>query len=297
MLWSASGAMAGDAVIAASNAASTRPETWRLALLAAWAAVGLSLAWRRGWLQGARTVRWRLHLLDDQVLIACGVLLSGLLATLVASALGAKPGDTPSTGISLAALVTSCATTIVAWQALERAHAATAERAPGGWTVRAAMVGGILGLAIAWPVVALVSHLGSAIQQRLGGPAVPEVAHDTLVMLRTHASEPSAWLLALAVVTLTPVAEELLWRGAVQQALKAAGLPRLVAVACASALFALVHWNAVPAEARIGALPALAALGFTFGWLMERCGRIAAPMAAHAAFNAANLLLFSMLPG
>ena len=38
-------------------------------------------------------------------------------------------------------------------------------------------------------------------------------------------------------------------------------------------------------------------LGVTLGWLMERCGRIAAPYAAHAAFNLANLLLFSMRPG
>ncbi|MFM7807027.1 MAG: hypothetical protein ACKPEA_03740, partial [Planctomycetota bacterium] len=95
----------------------------QLLLLGAWAIFGLAIAWRRGWLHEPRAVRWKLNLLDDQVLIACGVLLSGLLASLVASLLGAKSGEAPSPGISLAALATSCATTIVAWWALARAHA------------------------------------------------------------------------------------------------------------------------------------------------------------------------------
>ena len=257
---------------------------------------GLSLAWRRGWLHGARSVRWNLNLFDDQVLIACGVLLSGLVTSLAAAALGATQSQPPSPGVSLVALIASCGTTLAAWWGLSRSRATIAADT-GNASLRNALLAGLVGLAVCWPLVALVSHLGSAIQQRLGGPPVPEVAHDTLAMLRTHANEPAAWLLAIAVVTITPLAEEVLWRGAVQQALKAAGLPRTAAITMASVLFALVHWNAVPADARLGALPALAALGFAFGWLMERCGRLAAPVAAHAAFNAANLLLFSMLPG
>ena len=106
---------------------------------------------------------------------------------------------------------------------------------------------------------------------------------------------PCAWGVALAVVTLTPLTEEVVWRGAVQQALKRLGIPRLAAIGCTSVLFAMVHWNAVPDASRLSALPALAMLGFALGWLMERTGRLIAPVVAHAAFNAANLLLFSML--
>jgi membrane protease YdiL (CAAX protease family) len=83
----------------------------------------------------------------------------------------------------------------------------------------------------------------------------------------------------------------------VQQAFKSAGLPRTLAMIAASGLFALVHWNAVPVDARAGALPALFVLGLLFGWLFERTGRLLASITAHAAFNAANLLLFSTLPG
>jgi membrane protease YdiL (CAAX protease family) len=126
---------------------------------------------------------------------------------------------------------------------------------------------------------------------------VPDVAHTTLTQLRAHASDPFAWLLAIAIVLVTPLAEEVLWRGGVQQALKSVGLPRALALVIASALFALVHWNAVPADARAGALPALLMLGLLFGWLMERTGGLLAAVSAHAAFNAANLLLFSTLPG
>lgn len=295
--------MAEGAVIAATADASAEasapvaagPTIPQLAPLVAWAVAALAVAWRRGWLHHPRAVAWKLNLFDDQVLIACGVLLSGLVASLLATLLGARPDRAPTPGISLAALVASCGTTVAAWWMLARARPSPSviDQVP----IRRATLAGLLGLVVAWPIVALVSHLGSAVQQWLGGPPVPEIAHDTLAMLRVHAHEPAAWLLAISVVALAPLAEELLWRGAVQQALKAVGLPRLAAVACSSSLFALVHWNAVPADARLGALPALAALGFAFGWLMERCGRLAAPVAAHAAFNAANLLLFSMLPG
>jgi len=161
--------------------------------------------------------------------------------------------------------------------------------------MRAALAG-LLGLAIVWPCMSLLSNFGSLIQQSFGGSATPDVAHFTLAMLREHAREPAAWAICVVVVFISPLAEEVVWRGAVQQALKYLRLPRMAAVAITAVMFAMVHWSAIPETARISALPALAALGFALGWLMERCGRIAAPFAAHAAFNAANLLLFSMLP-
>ena len=82
--------MAGDAVIAApTETATTRlPDTVALTLLTAWSLVAVVIAVRKGWLQGAGSVRWRLGLYEDQILIACGVL---LLATLLAALPAASP--------------------------------------------------------------------------------------------------------------------------------------------------------------------------------------------------------------
>jgi membrane protease YdiL (CAAX protease family) len=270
-----------------------------LTLLVAWSIAATIIAVRKRWLRGAGSVRWRLGLYEDQILIACGVLLSGLVASVVASMLGATSNASSTPGVSLAAIVASSGVTLGAWWLLRRNVLGVPNRPappPTRMSNTHAIGAGVLGLALAWPLVALITRLGEWIQVRSGGPAVPEVAHKTLELLRTHAHDPLAWLLALAVIFVTPLIEEVLWRGAVQQAFKSAGLPRGLAMIGASALFALVHWNAVPPEARAGALPALFLLGLLFGWLFERCGTLLAPFAAHAAFNAANLILFSTLP-
>ena len=260
----------------------------------AWGVVGLHQAWRRGWLHHARPVRWSLDLFGNQVLLACGLLISSLVASGVAAMLGAKGGTDPSPAVSFWCIVASAGVTIGVWRALSgRGERNQTAALP----LRRAVTAGVVGLLVAWPLISLVTVLGSWMQVRLGGPPAPETAHQTLEQLRRHSNEASAWALGLALVFLTPLAEELVWRGAVQQALKGIGLHRTAAVTASATLFALVHWSAVPPEARLAALPALALLGVTLGWLMERCGRIAAPYAAHAAFNLANLLLFSMLPG
>ena len=258
-----------------------------------WAATALTIATRRGWLDRPRPVRWRTVPMGDQSIMLAGLLVSGLAVSVVASLAGAKPGESPTSVVSLLGMITASAVTLCTWLALRRAPDASIGTAP--LTMPGAAVAGLTGLVVAWPCVALVANLGDLAQVALGGSPAPDVAHITLESLRAHAREPSAWGVALAVVTLTPLTEEVVWRGAVQQSLKRVGLPRLVAVGVTAALFALVHWSAVPEASRLSALPALAMLGFALGWLMERTGRLIAPVVAHGAFNAANLLLFSML--
>ncbi len=159
-----------------------------------------------------------------------------------------------------------------------------------------AAIMGAVGLAAIWPWMVLISHTGEWLHTLGGGTPAPDIAHSTLQLLMANSRSISAWMIGLLVVTLTPITEEILWRGAAQQWLKSVGLPRGIAIAVTALLFALVHWGAVPADARFSALPALLALGIALGWLMERTGNLIAPIAAHAAFNAVNLLLFSMLP-
>lgn len=85
------------------------------------------------------------------------------------------------------------------------------------------------------------------------------------------------WVLALCVAGITPVVEELFFRGIVQARL----VPRLgpgAAVAVASVLFGLAHLQ-------LPQLLPLAALGAVFGVLALRLRRLGAAIVAHAVFN------------
>ena len=172
----------------------------------------------------------------------------------------------------------------------------------GSWTADRsrpwgpALFAGVVASLACWPFLQLAIDGVSRLQQAMGGEVAPALGHTTLEMLRKRSGEPAAWGLALSAVVIAPVAEEITWRGLVQQAMKRMRLPVPAAIAVTAALFALIHWSALPAAARPGGLVALTLLGTTLGWLTERTGRIESAMVAHAAFNLANLLLFSMLP-
>ena len=284
----------GDATQQDAARAAAAPSPLQWVLVSAWAVGGLTFAMRRGWLHHARVVRWRTNQLGDQMIMVCGLLVSGMVASVVVTLFGGSAGQSLTSGASLLAMLTASAVTLGAWLMVRQPEPAGMGTRGTMPTSRAVMAG-LIGLAIVWPWVSLVANIGNLVQSALGGATPPDVAHRTLDALREHVHEPAAWGVALVVVTLTPLTEEVVWRGAVQQALKRLGIPRLAAIGCTSVLFAMVHWNAVPDASRLSALPALAMLGFALGWLMERTGRLIAPVAAHAAFNAANLLLFSML--
>lgn len=99
-------------------------------------------------------------------------------------------------------------------------------------------------------------------------------AHDSVVVL-------------LAVVVGAPLAEEVLFRGYLQQALDAVLGARLSLWATA-ALFGLMHGTDY-------ALP-LFAFGLFLGWLRNRCGSLGAPMLAHALHNGITALVAILWP-
>jgi hypothetical protein len=99
------------------------------------------------------------------------------------------------------------------------------------------------------------------------------------------------WLTIASAVVLAPIAEEFVYRGLLQQGLKATGLGTRTAIVITSFLFAIVHWSALTEGSRLVGLTTLFILAIGWGMLYERTGRIAAPVLAHAIFNATNLLL------
>ncbi len=108
-------------------------------------------------------------------------------------------------------------------------------------------------------------------------------------------AEPAGWMaLWGAAVTLVQVAgEEALFRGAIQSAIGRVA-PRLAAITVTAALFACLH---LPGAWRspVSALNILLA-GCWLGLLAERSGGLAAPLAAHWGWNAAELNGLGLYP-
>lgn len=262
-----------------------------LVLHACWAGVAAAVTWSRGWLRGSRPVLWPGRDPSDLLRLAIAVILASPMTALVGAWMGVRTGTTLTLHQMLALSIASAASPIAAWLLLAPGpDIAAPSRRP------IAMIAGLLGLLVCWPFLQLAIDGISRLQQALGGEAAPALGHSTLQSLRAQASEPAAWGVAAAAVLITPLAEEITWRGLVQQSLKRVRLPVPAAILLTSAGFALFHWSVLPAAARPGGLAALTLLGATLGWLTERTGRIESAMVAHAAFNLANLLLFSMLP-
>ena len=155
---------------------------------------------------------------------------------------------------------------------------------------------GVIGFLIVWPLIQMTSALGGAIQFAFTGVRAPTVGHQFLETIREQGNNPVTWGLVFTIVILGPLAEEIIWRGAIQQGLKQIGVPRAAAIFITATMFALFHWGAVPEYGRAAAIPALAVFGVALGVLMERTGRLWSSFIAHALFNCANIFLFSMLP-
>jgi hypothetical protein len=94
-------------------------------------------------------------------------------------------------------------------------------------------------------------------------------------------------LLVLVVVVGAPIAEEILYRGLLQNGMTAllGAIPGLVTTA---AIFALVHFS--PVE-----IPGLFAFALVLGLLRKNSGRLGLPVIAHMAFNLGGILLVALV--
>jgi membrane protease YdiL (CAAX protease family) len=89
-------------------------------------------------------------------------------------------------------------------------------------------------------------------------------------------------LLALVVVVMAPIAEEVFFRGMLQRTL-ARSLPIWPAMVITSVLFGISHFQALQ-------LPALAAFGLVLSVLAHRSGRLGLSIWAHVGFNATTVV-------
>ncbi len=157
--------------------------------------------------------------------------------------------------------------------------------------VARAALSGLIAFLVVAPIVSVAAFLVNVLQVALGAPATPEVAHETLSIMRAKQDALFTALTLAHVVLLVPLAEEFGWRGLLQPALRRTGIPALAACSTTALLFTVVHWSVLAPEARSAGLVMLFILGFALGVLRERTGGILAPAILHGLFNGANVAL------
>lgn len=94
----------------------------------------------------------------------------------------------------------------------------------------------------------------------------------------------------LAIGLLAPLAEEIVFRGAILRALlRASHLPVWGAISLSALLFALIHFN--PAQ-----MPHAFVVGMLLGWMYWRTGSILPGMAYHWANNSVAYVVYNLYP-
>lgn len=169
-------------------------------------------------------------------------------------------------------------------------------RHPGSvWRLRGPVrpTAGAVAVGFAWGIVGYVCvGLGvaaglSALVEATGGE-VPEV-QPTFRMLA--GMREYSWLLVVSVVGLTPIAEELLFRGVIFQGVRtrAGTWPGITASAL---LFGAVHLSPnVELGGNLLVFVITASLGVVFAWAFDRSGSVVVPIVAHALYNGVGVSL------
>jgi len=166
------------------------------------------------------------------------------------------------------------------------------------WSRRHGGPAQLLGLRARWVdlPLGLAVGLGSTVIAALASSLVLDASQqdDLENKARTtvdRASGPvAAVVLVVVLCVLTPLAEEIFFRGLLFRSLhRVSGLA--VSVLCAGAVFGLVHFDPAPVPAAVVAmqLGLLALFGAALCLLVHRTGRLAASIVAHAAFNAVTV--------
>jgi membrane protease YdiL (CAAX protease family) len=140
---------------------------------------------------------------------------------------------------------------------------------------------GVIAFLLVTPIVAVAAFVINLIQVALGAPPAPEVAHETLSIMKAKEDTLFTMLTLAHVVILVPLAEEAGWRGLLQPSMRRIGVGALGACATTALLFTLVHWSVLAPEARSAGLVMLFILGFALSVLRERTGGIVAPAILH----------------
>ncbi len=147
------------------------------------------------------------------------------------------------------------------------------------------------GFLASWPLCAALLAVATRLIEWLA-PTYPLEAHGAIQSL--HQPDLSAacvvWIYVVA-AALTPLAEEIFFRGLMQTGLVSLLRWRWGAVLLTGAIFGCVH------HAQLQAVLPLTAFGICLGYVYEKSGSLTAVVLMHALFNARTLLWDALLSG
>ncbi|MGH8984737.1 MAG: lysostaphin resistance A-like protein [Acidimicrobiia bacterium] len=220
-------------------------------------------------------VRWGLP--DVALTWFAGLIGAVVLGALAVAVLDVPEGDVADdVGVFLATIVGQTAVVVGVLALVSRSKGRGSLRRDFGLTVRVRDAGWVaagVGLQIA---LGLALYPLAQLYDRDESQAVVDLLED--------ASGLGLVLFGAAVVVLAPLAEELLFRGALLRALMRRLTPAW-AIFVSALVFALVHPLGDPAVGSVIVVPAILTLGVVSGYLAARSGDLSRSIMLHAGFN------------
>lgn len=168
------------------------------------------------------------------------------------------------------------------------------DRYQKGWKIRInSLALGISTWLLCYPLVASFGQVMALIFSYLYKENPPEMNQVAVNYLRELFERPILFICSsIAIVFLVPIAEEILFRGFLQNWLrKKIGV--IWAIFCTSIVFASLHFSPSQGMGNWELLFSLFVLSCFLGYLYERQRSLYAPIGLHATFNAVSIILIA----
>jgi membrane protease YdiL (CAAX protease family) len=211
----------------------------------------------------------------------------GLGVSLVAALFVVDP-DHPNRPNTLIVLICAQNFAIIAWLAMVARRKGTGSlrsdfgleirRAPGAWLSD-----------VPWLFIGIGLQLLAALPINLLENIYGHTAKQDVVKTADHAGGWQIPVMALAIVLLAPITEELLFRGTLLRSLQRKVAPAM-AVFVSAVVFGLVHALGDPSIGTLIALPAIIFLGVVSGYQAVKTGNLSRSVLLHIGFNALSVL-------
>jgi len=158
-------------------------------------------------------------------------------------------------------------------------------------TVKDLMMG-ILTWSVSYPVVLVVGQLLSIIVLlNFPGPTHEQIAVKNIRLLES--SPLLFWIMALSIVTVVPIIEEVLFRGFLQTWIRQR-IGVVWAILFTSLVFSTFHYSSTQGANNVEVLGSLFVLSCFLGFIYERQRSLWASIGLHAFFNTVSVLLITI---
>ena len=211
----------------------------------------------------------------------------GLLVSLVAAVFVVDP-DHPNRPNTLIVLICAQNFAIIAWLAMVARRKGTGSlRRDFGFTLRRPVAAWFSD--VPWFFAGIGLQLAALIPIGILESVYGHTAQQDVVKTADRATGWQIPVLALTIVLLAPLTEELLFRGVLLRSLLRKVSPT-VAVLLSAVVFGLVHALGDPSVGTVIAMPAIILLGVVSGYQAARTGNLSRSILLHVGFNALSVV-------